>query len=57
MSRASVDLANPLVRNMGPLSDRKSPSTLDMKLPPDTRLVSADNHWELSEDIFYEHFP
>jgi predicted TIM-barrel fold metal-dependent hydrolase len=57
MSRANTDLANPLARNIGPLSDRKPPSDLDMKLPPRTRLISADNHWELCEDIFYEHFP
>jgi len=28
-----------------------------MKLPTGTRLISVDNHWEISVDIFYENFP
>jgi predicted TIM-barrel fold metal-dependent hydrolase len=57
MSSATVDLSNPLIRDIGPLSGRKPPSNLDMKLPAGTKVVSADNHWELSVDIFYERFP
>src|SRR5215471_1767623 len=57
MSRATIDLANPQIRNVGPITKRKAISDLDMKLPPGTKLISADNHWEVSKDIFYEHFP
>lgn len=57
MSSATVDLANPLIRDIGPLTGRKPPSDLDMKLPAGTKLISADNHWEISEDVFYERFP
>jgi predicted TIM-barrel fold metal-dependent hydrolase len=53
----SVDLAVPLIRDIGPVSERKPPSDLDMRLPAGTRLISADNHWEITEDIFHQHFP
>jgi predicted TIM-barrel fold metal-dependent hydrolase len=56
LSRATTDLAIPLIRDIGPLTERKL-SGADMKLPPGTRLISADNHWEITEDIFFEHFP
>src|ERR1019366_3962308 len=57
MSSASVNLSVPFIRNIGPLAARKPPSDLDMKLPAGTTLISTDTHWEISEDIFYEHFP
>jgi predicted TIM-barrel fold metal-dependent hydrolase len=57
MSSATVNLSNPLIRDIGPLATRRGPSSADMNLPPHTTLVSADNHWEISQDIFHEHFP
>ena len=57
MPKATVNLANPLIHNIGPLTERKPPSTIDMKLPAGTKLISADNHWEIYDDIFFEHFP
>ena len=56
MKTATLD--NPLIRNIGPIVDRKADNRPElMNLPPDTRLISADNHWELCEDIFHENFP
>jgi predicted TIM-barrel fold metal-dependent hydrolase len=56
MTVATLD--NPLIRNIGPIVGRKADSRPGlMNLPPHTRLISADNHWELCEDIFFENFP
>jgi predicted TIM-barrel fold metal-dependent hydrolase len=57
MSNATTSLANPMLKDIGPLASRRGPSSIDMRLPPGTTLVSADNHWEISQDIFHEHFP
>lgn len=57
MPRATVDLSIPLIRDIGPLSERAVPSDLDMRLPAGAKLISADNHWEITEDIFHDHFP
>ncbi|RYH12977.1 MAG: amidohydrolase, partial [Alphaproteobacteria bacterium] len=37
--------------------DRKPQQRGDIKLPADLTVVSADNHWSLHTDIFYERFP
>jgi predicted TIM-barrel fold metal-dependent hydrolase len=57
MSTAPVDLAIPYLRDIGPLTARKQPSKRALRMPAGTEVVSADSHWEISEDIFYEHFP
>jgi predicted TIM-barrel fold metal-dependent hydrolase len=57
MSTATRSLAIPEIRDIGVLTDRKPQSQGDMRLPAGTRLISADNHWEITTDIFFEHFP
>lgn len=57
MSVATRSLAIPEIRDIGVFLNRSAQSKGDMNLPPGTRLVSADNHWEITEDIFYENFP
>lgn len=57
MTLATRSLANPLIRGIGVIAERSPESDLDMGLPEGTRLISADNHWELTEDVFYENFP
>ena len=36
---------------------RKAQRQGGISLPPDTVVVSADNHWSLTEDIFHQRFP
>ncbi|MBV9994746.1 MAG: amidohydrolase [Caulobacteraceae bacterium] len=51
-------LEDPVLRGGLPLArDRTPQATEDVSLPKDVRLVSADTHWELSQDIFIERFP
>jgi predicted TIM-barrel fold metal-dependent hydrolase len=57
MSIATRSLAIPAIRNIGVIVDRKPQREGDMRLPSGTRLISADNHWEITEDIFYRNFP
>ncbi|CAN7658866.1 amidohydrolase family protein [Phenylobacterium sp. LjRoot225] len=57
MSVATRSLAIPEIRDIGVFLNRSPQSKGDMNLPPGTRLVSADNHWEITKDIFYENFP
>lgn len=39
------------------LASTRSPQAGALKLPSDWRVVSADDHCEITEDIFYENFP
>ena len=57
MSTAAKTLAIPQIRDVGVIINRTAQSKGDMHLPEGTKLISADNHWEITEDIFYEHFP
>jgi predicted TIM-barrel fold metal-dependent hydrolase len=57
MHASNVELAPEFMRDIGPIDRRTAETSLDMNLPAGTRLVSADNHWEITEDIFYENFP
>jgi predicted TIM-barrel fold metal-dependent hydrolase len=57
VTRATRSLAIPEIRDIGVIVDRTAQSEGDMRLPAGTTLVSADNHWEITEDIFFEHFP
>jgi predicted TIM-barrel fold metal-dependent hydrolase len=52
-----LTLENPLAADAGMIVDRQPQSPDSVSLPPDLTLVSADNHIELTEDIFYERFP
>jgi predicted TIM-barrel fold metal-dependent hydrolase len=54
---AMASLANPIIRDIGPVIDRHSALDVKMNLAPGTRVISADSHWELSDDIFIENFP
>lgn len=48
---------NPIAADAGMIVDRE-PQRLDgVKLPEGLRIVSADNHIELTQDIFFERFP
>ena len=42
---------------MVPAYKRKAEARGRRSLPPGTVVVSTDNHWSVSEDIFYERFP
>lgn len=53
---AVVSLANPYITDIGPTINRTAQHAVNM-LPPGTRVVSSDTHWEVCEDIFYEAFP
>ncbi|GAB4142524.1 MAG: amidohydrolase family protein [Sphingomonadales bacterium] len=48
---------SPMMEGMGPVADRELQDTSDIHLPEDIEVISADNHWEITEDIFYENFP
>jgi predicted TIM-barrel fold metal-dependent hydrolase len=57
MTADCAGFENPLVAGAGFIVDRQ-PQPLDAaRLPSDLTLVSADNHIEITEDIFYERFP
>jgi predicted TIM-barrel fold metal-dependent hydrolase len=57
MQASDAALAPEFMRDIGPIDRRTAQADLAMNLPAGTRLVSADNHWEITEDIFYENFP
>ena len=49
-------LANPLMREVGPATPRVPEPFIDLDLPEDTLIVSADGHWELDGDVFIDAF-
>jgi predicted TIM-barrel fold metal-dependent hydrolase len=57
MTTVTRSLAIPAIRDVGVIVNRTAQSEGDMNLPAGTTLISADNHWEITEDIFHEHFP
>jgi predicted TIM-barrel fold metal-dependent hydrolase len=57
MHEEYATLENPLMRGIGPVAERELPRTNDVRLPERIEAISADNHWEITEDIFYERFP
>lgn len=57
VSAATVNLAEPYLRGIGPLPGRHPQRDGELKLPPGTTVVSCDTHWEVSDDVFYENFP
>ncbi len=53
-----ASLANPLWHGVASINDRPMPDGADdAGLPDDLTVVSADNHWMVTEDVFYENFP
>jgi predicted TIM-barrel fold metal-dependent hydrolase len=50
-------LQNPLLKGVKSINDRPPPSLDDLRLPAGLEVVSADDHWSVTEDIFYESFP
>lgn len=52
-----VTLENPLVKDRGSANLRSAQERGGQRLPDGTRVVSADGHWEVCEDIFVERFP
>src|SRR5882724_5569352 len=52
-----VTLENPLVKDRGSANLRRPQPRGAQSLPAGTRVVSADGHWEVCEDIFVERFP
>ena len=48
---------NPIMEGVGPVADRIIERDQDVELPAHIEVVSSDNHWEITEDIFYENFP
>jgi len=49
-------LAHPLMEGVAGINDRAIPTT-KVQVPAGTEIVSSDNHWMVTEDIFYENFP
>lgn len=49
-------LASPLLAGIAGINDRAMPRG-GSGLPGDFRVVSSDNHWMVTEDIFFDHFP
>ena len=49
-------LENPLLEGIA-LPPLRSPEKPSKSLPVGLEIVSADGHWDLSEDIFYQKFP
>jgi predicted TIM-barrel fold metal-dependent hydrolase len=56
-SREAYQTFDAPIRGMAIPRERTAQHRGNIKLPPNTVVVSADNHWSLREDIFYERFP
>ena len=56
MQQEQATLANPLWNAVAGINDRPLPSP-ERNLPADLVAVSADNHWMVTQDIFFENFP
>lgn len=48
---------SPVAANSGLMVDRKAQPIARVKLPAGLQIVSADNHAEITEDIFFDAFP
>jgi predicted TIM-barrel fold metal-dependent hydrolase len=57
MDAELLTTANPLMREIGPATYRAIDALKPLDLPAGTVIASADGHWEISDDIFYEGFP
>jgi len=56
MSEVSL-LENPVSKSIGLASIRSPQTKGPTSIPSDWNIVSADNHYEVTEDIFYDSFP
>lgn len=50
-------LENPILKSIGPTMDRKPQAPRGTAARLDMQVVSADGHWEITEDVFRENFP
>lgn len=57
MTDSMTLLRNPLMKEIGPVAVRRPQERTGLKLPEGTRVISADGHWEVNRDVFYERFP
>jgi predicted TIM-barrel fold metal-dependent hydrolase len=57
MLDARKTFESPVAGNAGMIVDREAQSSRAVNLPRGLKLVSADNHIELTKDVFYERFP
>lgn len=57
MTPADTLLKPTIFTGMGPASKRHPEARGDRRVPDGLTVVSADNHWSIHEDIFYENFP
>ena len=57
MAGSATAVRPTIFKGMGPASRRVPETRGKRRVPPGTVVVSADNHWSISEDIFYEGFP
>jgi predicted TIM-barrel fold metal-dependent hydrolase len=55
--RATVTLENPLMAGIGPSAFRQPDTSRVDDALRDLVVISADSHFELSDDIFYKNFP
>lgn len=57
MKKSGTGFASPSIEDTGLIVDRVPQAMDGINLPSGLRLVSADNHIEVTCDIFYENFP
>jgi predicted TIM-barrel fold metal-dependent hydrolase len=57
MSRDDATFASPVAEGAGFIVDRKAQPLDGLALPKGLTLVSADNHIEVTEDVFFQRFP
>jgi predicted TIM-barrel fold metal-dependent hydrolase len=50
-------LADPILRDVGNIVDRDPYKAPSVDLPAGLRIVSADSHLEIADDVFHERFP
>lgn len=50
-------LEDPILRDVGHIIDRDPTRAAPVDLPAGLRVVSADSHLEIADDVFYERFP
>jgi predicted TIM-barrel fold metal-dependent hydrolase len=50
-------LENPIMRGLKVSGERQPQRSTGLGLPEGQVVVSADSHWEISDDIFYKRFP
>lgn len=53
----TIDAFDDVVRGRGLSRFRSAQPLAPLALPEGTVIVSADNHWSVADDIFYERFP